>query len=62
VCTALAAKQAGCIVTDGFGNEQNFWNYPCDTETDVHFMAFANKKLYEEIVPVVREAVERVLR
>ncbi len=62
VCTALAAKQAGCIVTDGFGSEQNFWNYPCDTETDVHFMAFANKKLYNEIAPVVREAIEKVLR
>lgn len=60
VCCALALKKAGCIITDGFGSEENFWNYPCDTTTNVHFMAFANKKIYEEITPLVVEAIEKL--
>lgn len=60
VCCALALKETNCVITDGFGNEENFWNYPCDTTTNVHFMAFANKKIYEEIAPLVVEAMEKL--
>ena len=60
VCCALALKEAGCIITDGFGSEEGFWNYPCDTQTNVHFMAFANGKLYKEIAPIVVEAMEEL--
>ncbi len=60
VCCALALKEAGCVITDGFGSEEGFWNYPCDTKTDVHFIAYANEKLYKEIAPVVVEAIEKL--
>lgn len=60
VCTALALKETGAIITDGFGSEEGFWKYPCDAKTNVHFIAYANKKIRDKMEPAIQEAIENV--
>jgi len=60
VCTALALKEAGTIITDGFGSEKGFWNNPCDTKTNVHFIVYANEKIRKKMEPAIQEAIEKV--
>lgn len=60
VCTALALKESGAIITDGFGSESGFWNYPCDAKTNVHFIAYANKKIQKKMEPAIQEAIGNV--
>lgn len=48
----LAAKQAGVVVTDGFGKPLNC---PLDVRTGVHWCGFANQGLYEQIQPVIND-------
>jgi fructose-1,6-bisphosphatase/inositol monophosphatase family enzyme len=58
VCCALVAQEAGCVVTDPFGQPLSA---PLDTETNVAWVGYANRQLAARIQPIVREEVLRLL-
>ena len=58
LCTLLIAQQAGCIVVDPFGEPVRA---PLDTTTNVAFAVYANRRLAQRMVPIVREEVQRHL-
>ena len=58
LCAALVAGQAGCVVRDPFGQALAA---PLDTTTNVAFAAYANQKLAAQMIPIVREEVQRHL-
>jgi fructose-1,6-bisphosphatase/inositol monophosphatase family enzyme len=49
---ALVAKQAGVVITDGFGRPLRC---PLDVSTGVHWCGFANQALAELIQPIISE-------
>ncbi len=49
---ALVARQAGVVITDGFGKPLNA---PLDVETGVHWCGYANEALRRQIQPVINE-------
>ena len=58
IVTALIAQEAGCIVRDPFGEPLDA---PLDTTTNVAFACYANRKLADQLMPIVREEVRRHL-
>ena len=58
VVTWRIAQQAGCVVCDPFGEPLDA---PLDTTTNVAFAAYANKRLSAQLIPIVREEVQRHL-
>jgi fructose-1,6-bisphosphatase/inositol monophosphatase family enzyme len=58
LCTALVAEAAGCVVADPFGAPLDG---PLDTTTNLAFAAYANKALAQQLMPIVREEVRRIL-
>jgi fructose-1,6-bisphosphatase/inositol monophosphatase family enzyme len=50
VAGSLVAKNAGVIITDGFGKDLD---YPMDVHTGVHWCGYANKALHDAIQPVI---------
>lgn len=54
----LTAKQAGVIITDGWGRELDA---PFDLTTPVHWCGYANKRLQQRIQPVIRNWLTRYL-
>lgn len=58
VVTWLVAQEAGCVVCDPLGRPLDA---PLDTTTNVAFACYANKKLAEQLLPIVREEVLRHL-
>ena len=58
LCAALVAQEALCVVCDPFGAPLTG---PLDTTTNLAFAAYANAKLAAKMIPIVREAVQRVL-
>ncbi|MBL8755090.1 MAG: inositol monophosphatase [Planctomycetes bacterium] len=58
IVTMRIAQEAGCVVCDPFGNPLDA---PLDTTTNVAFACYANKKLAAQLVPIVREEVQRLL-
>jgi hypothetical protein len=48
----LAAKQAGVVMTDGFGNE---FTAPLDVSTGVHWCGYANDAVRKIIEPVIQD-------
>ena len=53
----LIAQEAGAVVCDPFGESVTA---PLDTTTNVAFAAYANRKLAERLMPIVREEVLRL--
>lgn len=47
-CTFLIGLEAGCIITNTFGET---FDAPLDVTTDVGFCLFANKAIYDEVWP-----------
>ncbi len=58
IVTWLVATEAGCVVRDPFGDPLRA---PLDTTTNVAFAAYANEKLADVMIPIVREEVRRHL-
>jgi hypothetical protein len=58
IVTSLIAQQAGCVVCDPFGEPLDA---PLDTTTNVAFACYANRKLADLLIPIVREEVRRHL-
>jgi fructose-1,6-bisphosphatase/inositol monophosphatase family enzyme len=58
LCTLLIAQQAGCVVVDPFGEPIRA---PLDTTTNVAFAVYANQRLAQRMIPIVREEVQRHL-
>jgi hypothetical protein len=58
VVTWLVAQAAGCVVCDPFGAPLDA---PLDTTTNVAFACYANKALAEQLIPIVREEIGRLL-
>jgi len=54
VVTWLIAQEAGCVVCDPFGKPLDA---PLDTTTNIAFACYANQKLAEQLIPIVREEV-----
>ena len=54
VCTALIAREAGCVVTDPWGGPLDA---PFDTTTNVAFVAYANAALAKRIGPVLADVL-----
>ncbi len=52
VAGALVARQAGVVLTDGFGRELNA---PLDVHTGVHWCGYANASLRRLIEPIIRD-------
>lgn len=58
LASMLVAEEAGCVVTDPFGNQLA---PPLDTTTSVAFAAYANRELAAVLAPIVRDEVQRHL-
>ena len=58
IVTWRIAEQAGCVVCDPFGKPLSA---PLDTTTNVAFAAYANTRLAAQLIPIVREEVQRHL-
>lgn len=58
VVTWRVATEAGCVVCDPFGDPLAA---PLDVTTNVAFACYANETLARELIPIVREEVERHL-
>jgi fructose-1,6-bisphosphatase/inositol monophosphatase family enzyme len=58
IVTMRIAQEAGCVVCDPFGNPLDA---PLDTTTNVAFACYANQKLAAQLIPIVREEVQRHL-
>lgn len=56
--TWLIAKEAGCVICDPFGKPLDA---PLDTTTNISFAAYANQKLADVLIPIVREEVQKHL-
>ena len=56
LCVELIAREAGILITDLEGRPLDA---PLDTTTDVDWIAYANRRLYERMWPIVRRALER---
>jgi hypothetical protein len=48
----LAAKQAGVVITDGFGDR---FRAPLDVSTGVHWCGYANESIRQIVEPIVQE-------
>jgi hypothetical protein len=51
VAALLVAKQAGVVITDGFGAPLDC---PLDVRTGVHWCGFANPSIAKQVLPVIR--------
>jgi fructose-1,6-bisphosphatase/inositol monophosphatase family enzyme len=58
IVTMRIAQEAGCVVCDPFGAPLDA---PLDTTTNVAFACYANRKLAEQLIPIVREEVQKHL-
>jgi hypothetical protein len=58
VVTMRIAMEAGCVVCDPFGQPLDA---PLDVTTNVAFACYANKTLAAQLIPIVREEVQRHL-
>ena len=54
LCTVLVATEAGCVVTDPFGDPLDG---PLDTTTNLGFVAYANQNLAKKLGPVLAEVL-----
>ncbi|HEY4232133.1 MAG TPA: hypothetical protein VGM76_01785 [Lacipirellulaceae bacterium] len=54
LCTMLIAEEAGAVVTDPQGRGVSV---PLDTEADVAWIGYANRRLQREIEPVLQELI-----
>jgi fructose-1,6-bisphosphatase/inositol monophosphatase family enzyme len=54
-CTKLIAEEAGVVITDPTGQPIAA---PLDTETNVSWIGYANRQLWRQIEPVLRELLE----
>ena len=52
LCTALIAREAGCVVTAADGRPLDA---PLDTSTNLDFAAYANSELAAKIQPILNE-------
>ncbi|MEK6258361.1 MAG: inositol monophosphatase [Planctomycetota bacterium] len=52
VAGSFVAKQAGVVITDGFGKPLNC---PMDVHTGIHWCGFANEALAKQIQPIINE-------
>ncbi len=53
-CTFLIGQEAGCIITDCFGEA---FDAPLDVLTDVGFLLFANQHIYQEVWPRLKRLI-----
>jgi len=58
LATWLCGQQAGCVILDPFGQPLDA---PLDVTTNLSFAFYANERLAELLVPIVREEVTRLL-
>ena len=58
LATWLVGRQAGCVVCDPFGAPLDA---PLDVTTNMSFAFYANRALADQLIPIVREEVERML-
>ena len=58
LCTWMIGQEAGCVVCDPFGEPLDA---PLDITTNMSFAFYANRALAEQLIPIVREEVTRVL-
>lgn len=58
ICTALIAREAGCVIEAADGGPLNA---PLDTTTPVAWMGYANETLARLVRPVLREIIRRRL-
>lgn len=58
LCTWRIAAAAGCVVADPFGQPIDA---PLDVTTNVAFACYANERLAAQLMPIVREEVQRHL-
>ncbi|MFM1873555.1 MAG: hypothetical protein RL398_2977 [Planctomycetota bacterium] len=58
LATMLIAQEAGCVVCDPLGGPLDA---PLDTTTNLAFAGYANPKLAQALIPIVREEVARHL-
>jgi hypothetical protein len=56
LCTELIARELGIIVTDEFGK---LLESPLDVDSDVSWVGYANKKIQEQIQPLLQDALKR---
>lgn len=56
-CTALIAREAGILITDGLGNDLDG---PLDVTTGLSWAAYANDKLRRQIEPIVTSFLSRL--
>ena len=54
ICTALIAREAGCVIE---APEGGALNYPLDTTTPVAWMGYANARLARLVRPVLRRVM-----
>lgn len=55
LCTELIAREAGAIVTDGYGNRLTA---PLDVESPVSWLAYANEDIRRQVEPVLMRLLE----
>lgn len=56
LCTQLIAQELGVIVTNAHGNPANA---PLDVETDVDWVAYANKAIQQQMEPLLQNALKK---
>jgi hypothetical protein len=54
ICTALIAREAGCVIE---APEGGALNYPLDTTTPVAWMGYANARLARRVRPALRRVM-----
>jgi hypothetical protein len=55
LCTKLIAEEAGVVVTDSMGGTIAV---PLDTESDVEWIGYANRRLQDHIEPILSQLIE----
>jgi len=55
LCTALIAREAGCVVTTADGRPLEA---PLDTCTNLHFAAYANSELAAKVQPILDQLLD----
>ena len=56
VAGGLVAREAGVILTDGFGRPLDG---PLNVNQGMHWCGYANQSLHDEIEPIIQEWLER---
>lgn len=58
LCTWMIGQEAGCVVCDPFGQPLDA---PLDITTNMSFACYANQALADQLIPIVRDEVTRLL-